>query len=114
MVPHRAAAEPRRALAGGGRHVGTSETLTDGAITLTLIFRFAADGTIASVRAESRGRTAQGKVIPTPWEGVWSHVAERDGMRVPLTGEVAWLTSEGRKPYWRGTITAVAYECTPP
>jgi hypothetical protein len=88
-------------------------TLADGSITLTLTFRFAGDGTITSVRAESRGRTVQGKVIPTPWEGVWSNHAERDGMRVPLTGEVAWLTAEGRKPYWRGTITALTYELTP-
>lgn len=52
-------------------------------------------------------------MIATPWEGVWSKVAERDGMRVPLTGGVVWLTPEGRKPYWRGTITALAYEFTP-
>lgn len=90
-------------------------TLTDGPITLTLAFRFATDtGLVESVRAESRGRTVQGRVIPTPWEGRWSNTAERDGMRVPLTGEVAWLTAEGRKPYWRGTITAVAYEFAPP
>ena len=36
------------------------------------------------------------------------------GRVVSLTGEVAWLTAEGRKPYWRGTITAVAYEFAPP
>jgi hypothetical protein len=88
-------------------------TLTDGAITLTLLFRFAADGTIASVRADARGRTVNGQVVPTPWEGVWSNVAERDGMRVPLSGEVAWLTPEGRKPYWRGTITALTYDFAP-
>jgi hypothetical protein len=88
-------------------------TMSDGPLTLTLLFRFAADGTIASVRADARGRTVQGKVIPTPWEGVWSNVVERDGMRVPLAGEVAWLTPEGRKPYWRGTITALTYEFTP-
>ncbi len=85
-------------------------TLIDGPITLTLAFHFAADGTIDTVRAESRGRTVQGRVVPTPWEGRFSNVAERDGMRVPLTGEVAWLTAQGRKPYWRGTITALVYE----
>jgi hypothetical protein len=26
------------------------------------------------------------------------------------TGEVAWLTPVGRKPYWRGTITSLNYE----
>lgn len=85
-------------------------TLSDGPVTLTLQFLFAADGTIDRVRAEARGRTLKGRVVPTPWEGRWSDVAERDGMRVPLGGEVAWLTPAGRKPYWRGTITALRYE----
>jgi hypothetical protein len=85
-------------------------TLTDGPIALTLLFRFASNGDMASVRAESRGRTMQGRVIPTPWEGRWSQHAERDGMRVPLSGEVAWITPEGRQPYWRGTITELRYE----
>ena len=31
-------------------------------------------------------------------------------MRVPLDGEVAWMPSEGAKPYWRGGITEIAYE----
>ncbi|WP_375060606.1 DUF6920 family protein [Caldimonas manganoxidans] len=29
----------------------------------------------------------------------------RDGMLPPVQGEVAWVTPEGRKPYWRETIT---------
>ncbi|WP_371326085.1 DUF6920 family protein [Caldimonas taiwanensis] len=29
----------------------------------------------------------------------------RDGMLPPVQGEVAWVTPEGRKPYWRQTIT---------
>jgi hypothetical protein len=37
----------------------------------------------------------------------------RDGMRVPMTGEVAWLTPQGRKPYWRGTIGRLDYEFAP-
>jgi hypothetical protein len=89
-------------------------TLSEGPLALTLTFRFASDGTINTVRAEARGRTVQGKVVPTPWEGAWSQYAERDGMRVPLSGEVAWLTAEGRKPYWRGTITALQYQFAPP
>ncbi len=86
-------------------------TVSDGALTLTLTFHFAADtGLIERVRAESRGRMVQGHTVPTPWEGRWSDYAERDAMRVPLTGEVAWLTAQGRRPYWRGTITALAFE----
>ena len=86
-------------------------TLTEGTITLTLLFRFDEDqGLIESVLAEARGRTVGDAVVMTPWEGRWSDYQQRDGMRVPMTGEVAWLTPEGRKPYWRGTITALRYE----
>jgi hypothetical protein len=87
-------------------------TLTDGAHRLTMLFRFGADGLIESVRADARGRAVAGRVVPTPWEGRWSNHAQRDGMRVPLTGEVAWLLPEGDKPYWRGTIESLRYEFT--
>jgi hypothetical protein len=82
----------------------------DGATRLTLTYRFGRDGLIETTRAEDRGRTVKGKVVPTPWEGRWSHCLERDGMRVPLEGEVAWLLPDGRKPYWRGHVTRLEYE----
>jgi len=74
------------------------------------VFRFNEDGLIDTVRAEARSRTVGGTVVPTPWHGrVWNY-AIRDGMRVPLDGEVAWLLPEGVKPYWRGRITTLSYE----
>ncbi len=85
-------------------------TLQDGGITLTMLFRFNSDGSIASVRAEARGRASKGTVIPTPWEGRWRDYQVRDGMRVPIEGEVAWILPEGPKPYWRGRITSIGYE----
>lgn len=85
-------------------------TLGDGAIALTMTFTFAADGSMHSVRADARGRTLAGKVVMTPWEGRWSDVQVHDGMRIPMTGEVAWLTPAGRKPYWRGTIVSLRNE----
>jgi len=62
------------------------------------------------VRAEARGRTVGGAVIPTPWEGRWSRYDLRDGMRIPLEGEVAWMLPEEQEPYWRGRITNLTYE----
>lgn len=88
-------------------------TLSDGPVTVTLTFGFAANGPIQTVRAEARGRTVAGQVVPTPWEGRWSDVREQGGMRIPMSGEVAWITPEGRKPYWRGTITSVRYQFAP-
>lgn len=85
-------------------------TLRDGEVAATLLFRFGGDGLIASVRAEARGRTVQGKVVATPWEGRWWNYESRGGMRVPAEGEVAWLLSDGAKPYWRGRISRLDYE----
>jgi len=31
-------------------------------------------------------------------------------MQIPTEGEAAWLTPQGRKPYWRGSVAAIAYE----
>lgn len=85
-------------------------TLEDGKTTLKLLFRFNEDGLIDSVRAETRGRTVAGSVIPTPWEGRWSNYELRYGMRIPIDGEVAWMLPEGPKTYWRGRITKLSYE----
>ncbi|HXF61375.1 MAG TPA: DUF6544 family protein [Caldilineaceae bacterium] len=85
-------------------------TLHDGEITLTMLFRFNDSDLIESVRAEARGRTIGNAVIPTPWEGRFSHYERREGMLIPLEGEVAWLPPEGAHPYWRGRITSIQYE----
>ena len=85
-------------------------TLKDGEVTLTLLFHFKEDGLIDTVRAEARGRTVGGTVVPTPWHGRFWNYAIRDGMRVPLDGEVAWVLPEGAKPYWRGRITQITYK----
>jgi hypothetical protein len=31
-------------------------------------------------------------------------------MRVPLEGEVAWITEQGPSPYWRGTLSSIGFE----
>jgi hypothetical protein len=85
-------------------------TLKDGKTALTVLFRFNESGLIESVRAEERGRTVAGAVIPTPWEGRWSNYELRDGMRIPFEGEVAWILPEESKPYWRGRIKRLSYE----
>jgi hypothetical protein len=85
-------------------------TLKDRETAVTLLFRFGENGLITTVRAEARGRTVAGAVIPTPWEGQWSNYERRDGICIPTEGEVAWVLPEGPKPYWRGRITSLRYE----
>ncbi|HEX9795341.1 MAG TPA: DUF6544 family protein [Planctomycetota bacterium] len=87
-------------------------TLVDGATTASLLFRFHADGMIESVHSDARTRAVSGKMVPTPWEARWTRHEQRDGMRIPVEGEVSWLLPGGRKPYWRGTITAIRHDAT--
>lgn len=88
-------------------------TLTEGNISVTMRFTFNESGLIETVRAEARGRMVSGEIVQTPWQGRFWNYDERDHMRVPLDGEVAWLLPAGAKPYWRGRIIEIAYEFTP-
>lgn len=90
--------------------VSADATMVDGDISMTLRFTFSAAGLVEAVRAEARGALIGGKVVMMPWEGRVSNYQERDGMRVPLTGEAAWVPPGARKPYWRGTIVSAMYE----
>jgi hypothetical protein len=85
-------------------------TLKDGDLTVALLFRFNEDGLIATVRADARGRTVGVTAVPTPWQGRYWNYAMREGIRVPLDGEAAWLLPEGAKPYWRGEVIKLSYD----
>jgi hypothetical protein len=88
-------------------------TVVDGPLSLTLLFRFNEAGLIASFRAEARGGMVGDKLVMAPWEGIWSNYQTVDGVQVPFTGEVAWMRPEGRKPYFIGTVSALAFEFSP-
>lgn len=85
-------------------------TLTDGDLSLRMLFTFGDDGLIASVRSEERGRMVGDRPVPTPWEGRFWDYEERQGMRVPMEGEVAWILPDGPAPYWRGRIERITYQ----
>lgn len=82
-------------------------TLRDDAISVTMLFSFDEYGLMDTVGALARGRTVEGRIVPTPWQGRFWNYQDREGMVVPLDGEVAWLLPTGRKPYWRGHITSL-------
>ncbi len=86
-------------------------TLVDGPVTLTLLFRFDEAGLITSVHADARGATKgkDGATVMLPWECSISGYQLREGMRVPTQGEVAWMRPEGRKSYFIGNLTSLAY-----
>ncbi len=90
-------------------------TLVDGPVTLTLLFRFDEAGLITSVHADARGATQgkDGAMVMLPWECSLSGYQLRAGMRVPTRGEVAWMRPEGRKSYFVGNLTSLAYAFVP-
>jgi hypothetical protein len=90
--------------------VSADATMEDGDISMTMRFSFDAAGLIERVDAAARAALFGGKVVMMPWQGRLSNYHERAGMRVPLTGEAAWVAPDGRKPYWRGTIVSATYQ----
>jgi hypothetical protein len=85
-------------------------TMTDGPITVTMLFRFGADGLISTIHVDGRATTVGTATVLMPWECRMSNYQTRNGMRVPLTGEVLYITPQGEKPYFKGTIDTIEYE----
>ena len=89
-------------------------TLVDGPVSVTLVFRFDTQGLISTVRSDGRYRVVDGVPVATPWQGRFSGYERRDGMLIPLEGEVEWLPADGPTPYWRGRIQQIHYELGEP
>lgn len=75
-----------------------------------ILFTFGPDGLIREFFAPARSRWVDGRNQPTPWQGRVSGYELRQGLRIPLQGEVEWLLPEGPLPYWRGRVTGIDYE----
>jgi len=85
-------------------------TLTDGATTVSIVFRFNSEGTIDTFRADARYGTFGGKLVAMPWCGRMWEYAVRDGMYIPLNGEVGWERPEGTWLYYKGRVIEIEYE----
>lgn len=84
-------------------------TVQDGLTEVSAVFTFAPGGDIVGVAAERDMATDSG-FIRAGWAGrFWDH-GVRDGMRIPLQGEVAWHLNGDWHPYWRGRIVRASYE----
>lgn len=85
-------------------------TLADGALSVTMLFRFGDDGLVTTILAADRGRLGEDGTTPVPWECRLSDYRRVHGMMIPHVGEVAWLLPERDASYYRGRVTALAYE----
>ena len=66
---------------------------------------FDESGDIYEIRADERGSTENGKVIPRPWVGRFSDYALTGGRRIPTKAEVGYVYEHGYAAYWKGKIT---------
>jgi hypothetical protein len=89
-------------------------TMTDGATTVSLVFRFNAEGTILLQRGYAnetmRAEARRDKLTTMPWSGRFWNYSTRDGMLIPLQGEVGWEYPDGIRLYYKGKVTEINYE----
>lgn len=94
------AIDDRRALA----------TLSDGRTTVSLEFSFLPSGEIASFYTPARTYENGGEYKTLPWSGRLWNYEQKNGMMIPLLGEVAWEMDTGIAPYYKGKIVDAQYD----
>ena len=77
--------------------------------TVSLVFFFNDRDEVERVFAETRYREVDGAFEPTPWTGRFSNYQLRNGMLIPLDGEVAWNLPSGDLTYWRGHVEEIEH-----
>ncbi|MDS0260270.1 hypothetical protein NDI56_12775 [Haloarcula sp. S1CR25-12] len=80
-------------------HRGVSASLT---VSFT-------DDEVRAVHTERYRRVDDGFEL-TPWTGRWDDYERRNGLRVPLSGEVIWHRPEGELRAWQGRVTDIEYD----
>jgi hypothetical protein len=85
-------------------------TVTGGGTTVSLEFRFDAEGRNVSVFAPDRFYD-DGKTLPVarPWEARSLRFGEYEGVTVATEAVVAWQLPTGIFTYWRGRPAKIVY-----
>lgn len=81
-------------------------TLDDSTVTASLVFHFGDDGRIDRVTTD-RYQQDRGEYVP--WTGYFEEYETRNGMQIPIRGEVEWNQSDGDVRYGRFTVTDIDY-----
>lgn len=86
-------------------------TVSAGATTVSVEFRFGDDGRVVSMFVPDRtyddGRSAP---APQPWQARVLGYTVHEGMTVPTDAVVEWLLPSGTFAYWRARPATIAYE----
>lgn len=75
----------------------------------TVRFIFDDSGDIVRLEADNRPMADEaGRMVSTPWHGIYRDYTQFGRYRIPAYGEVGWVLPEGLFTYWRGRV--VSYE----
>jgi len=85
-------------------------TLTDSGVTVSLEFRFNDRGEATGIYTPARWGRFDGRFEQAPWEGHFRDYQERDGIVIPMEGDVGWYTRDRWEPVWKGRIREVSFE----
>ena len=85
-------------------------TLTAGATTVALEFRFDEVDLVSGVFTPARWAQVHGGFAQRPWEGRFAAYRRHDGVMVPLHGEAGWHVDGAYRSVWRGRWTELRYE----
>jgi hypothetical protein len=85
-------------------------TIDHGDVSASLAFRFNEEDEVTRVYTEERYRRVEGGFEPTPWSGYWHNYQRRDGIRIPMEGEVFWHLPDGDLEAWQGQLTEIDYD----
>lgn len=78
--------------------------------TVSLVFHFNSRNEVERVYAGNRSREVGGTFEPTPWTGHFSNYQVRNGMLIPIDGEVEWNLPGGDLSYWRGHLVEIEHQ----
>jgi len=85
-------------------------TLDHGDVSASLTFSFNEDDEVTRVHTEERYRRGADGFEPTPWSGYWHSYQRRNGIRIPMEGEVVWHLPDGDLEAWQGQLTEIHYD----
>jgi hypothetical protein len=85
-------------------------TLTDSGTTISLEFRFNHAGEVTGIYTPERYGRFDGEYELHPWEGHFRNYEERNGIMVPMEGEVGWHLPDGWWSFWKGNIIQINYD----
>jgi hypothetical protein len=90
-------------------HRSARATIDHRGTIVSLVFHFNSRNEVERVFGESRFREVDGTYEPTPWTGHFSNYQIRNGMLIPIDGEVEWNLPRGALSYWRGHVVEIEH-----